>query len=206
MSRTRFRKVLPLVSTLALILPLFLALAAPVSAATITVCASGCDYTTIQAAVDAANDGDVIDVYPGTYNESVDLNGMSPDGDITIRSVNSGGTPTTGTATVNGGAAGPAFETSSTFSGDVTIDGLIVNSTNDDGIYVRVNSDVVIRDVTANSTGDDGIYVGGASGNVTIKDCTANHNGDNGFDLGEIGKSLAAPPMTTAKRTSKSTE
>lgn len=32
----------------------------PVSAATITVCSSGCDYTTIQAAVNAANDGDEI--------------------------------------------------------------------------------------------------------------------------------------------------
>jgi len=37
------------------------------SAATRTVCASGCDYTTIQAAVDAAADGDVIEVGGGTY-------------------------------------------------------------------------------------------------------------------------------------------
>ena len=198
MSRTRFRKLLPLVSTLALILPVLLALASPVSAATITVCASGCDHTTIQAAVDAANDGDVIDVYPNpsTYNESVDLNGMSPDGDITIRSVNSGGTPTAGTVTVDGGTSGPAFETSSTFSGDVTIDGFIVKSTNDDGIYVAVNSGVVIRDVTANGTGEDGIHVGDASGNVTVKDCTANENGDNGFDLDDIDGNLTVTRCT----------
>ncbi len=41
-----------------------------VSAATITVCASGCDYTTIQAAVDAASEGDVIIVYSGEYTLS----------------------------------------------------------------------------------------------------------------------------------------
>ncbi len=196
MSKTRFRKLIPLVTTLALIVPLLLALAAPVSAATITVCASGCDYTTIQAAVDAANDGDVIDVYPGTYNESVDLNGMSPDGDITIRSVNSGGTPTAGTATVNGGAAGPAFETTSTFSGDVTIDGFIVKSTNDDGIDVGVNSDVVIRDVTANATGESGIEVDEASGNVTIEDCTANDNDGNGFYIYDVGGNLTVRRCT----------
>jgi len=37
------------------------------SAATRTVCASGCDYDTIQAAVTAAVDGDVIEVGAGTY-------------------------------------------------------------------------------------------------------------------------------------------
>ncbi len=196
MSKKRFRKLLPLVSTLALMLPLLLALASPVSAATITVCASGCDYTTIQAAVDAANDGDVIDVYPGTYNESVDLNGMTPEGDITIRSVNSGGTPTAGAATVNGGAAGPAFETSSTFSGDVTIDGFIVESTSDDGINVKVNSDVVIRDVIADSTDDDGIQVDAASGNVTIEDCTANHNEEQGIRVRDTGGNVTITGCT----------
>ena len=34
---------------------------------TLTVCASGCDYTTIQAAIDAATDGDIIKIGEGTY-------------------------------------------------------------------------------------------------------------------------------------------
>ena len=42
-----------------------------VQAETITVCASGCDYTSIQAAVDAASDYDTIEVGPGTYNEYI---------------------------------------------------------------------------------------------------------------------------------------
>jgi len=40
-------------------------------AATITVCASGCNYTTIQAAVNAANNGDTIQVGAGNYVEQV---------------------------------------------------------------------------------------------------------------------------------------
>lgn len=35
---------------------------------------SGQKYTTIQAAVNAASDGDTIFIYPGTYNEAVDVN------------------------------------------------------------------------------------------------------------------------------------
>jgi tetratricopeptide (TPR) repeat protein len=42
-------------------------------AATIAVCPSGCDYTSIQAAVYAAKPNDTIEVQSGTYNESVVL-------------------------------------------------------------------------------------------------------------------------------------
>ena len=42
-------------------------------AATITVCSSGCDYTTIQAAVNAASAGDTIIVGDGTYIDSGDV-------------------------------------------------------------------------------------------------------------------------------------
>src|SRR3954469_539890 len=43
------------------------------AAATITVCASGGDYTTIQAAVSAAAPGDTVSVSAGSYNEDVTI-------------------------------------------------------------------------------------------------------------------------------------
>jgi len=42
-------------------------------ASTLTVCPSGCDYTSIQTAVYAAKPNDTIEVHSGTYNESVAL-------------------------------------------------------------------------------------------------------------------------------------
>ena|GEM_PF-2155402 len=46
----------------------------PVTAATLEVCPSGCSYTSIQAAIDAASDGDTISIGAGTYYEHLTLN------------------------------------------------------------------------------------------------------------------------------------
>ncbi len=43
-------------------------------AETITVCADGCDHTSIQAAIDAASDGDVIQLAAETYAEGATIN------------------------------------------------------------------------------------------------------------------------------------
>ena len=48
------------------------------------VCRAGCDYVTIQDAIDAAADGDVIDVCNGIYRESINFLGKA----ITVRSMN----------------------------------------------------------------------------------------------------------------------
>ena len=58
---------------------------ATASAETITVCASGCDYTSINAAIGAAGDGDVIQLAAETYfeGEQIDTLGKA----ITLRGV-----------------------------------------------------------------------------------------------------------------------
>ena len=68
----------PIHATLALTLTLPLALATTADAATRQVPQT---YATIQAAVDAANPGDVIEIAKGTYEEAVNVIGRS---DLTI--------------------------------------------------------------------------------------------------------------------------
>jgi hypothetical protein len=62
----------PLLATLALCVP-------PASAETITVCADGCDYTSINAAIGAASDGDLIQLVAETYLEgqTIDTEGKA---------------------------------------------------------------------------------------------------------------------------------
>ena len=191
MSQRRFRKLLPLVSILALILPLLFALAAPVSAATLTVCPAGppaCGYATIQAAVNAAGDGDTINVYPGTYNESVNLY-KAAGGDITLITVNAAGVPTAGTVAVDGGI-GSAFRMfGGAHNGDVTIDGFVVTSSGN-GVDLDVvgGHDVIVRNVNADTSGpgSDGIHIELSNqdgGSITVENCVADNNDNNGIDL-----------------------
>jgi len=51
----------------------------PAAAGSLTVCRQGCDSTTVQGAIDAAQRGDVIRVQAGTYAETVRI-----DKDLTI--------------------------------------------------------------------------------------------------------------------------
>ena len=55
------------------------------SAETITVCASGCDYTSINAAIGAASDGDVIQLAAQTYFEGEQIDTLGKG--ITLRGV-----------------------------------------------------------------------------------------------------------------------
>jgi hypothetical protein len=76
---------------------MFLAvLAGPATGRTIYVDPNGsADFTTIQAAIEDANDGDEIEVTPGTYNEAINFNGKA------VRLYSSGG-PEVTTIDANG--------------------------------------------------------------------------------------------------------
>jgi parallel beta-helix repeat protein len=230
MSRKRsgLRKSLPLVGVLALVFPLLLAFATPVSAATrcVNMGGTGGCYGSIQAAVNAANGGDVIHVYPGTYDESVNLSTMNSVGSLTLVTVNNAGTPTPGTVTVHYSSQQAELFTNPALDGDLTIDGFIVHSaypgvevavdggpgadrnvliqnviateTDDDGIVVSADGNVTISNCTASNNEESGIRVLGVGGNVTISDCTTSGNWQNGIWLSRVGGAATISNCTTS--------
>jgi hypothetical protein len=167
-------------------------------------------YTTITLAVKASVAGDTIYIFPGTYAESVNLSQMATEGDITIITVNTAGTPTPGTATVDPAAPGgpgtgrAVFNITNPFPGNVTINGLNVTSPNSNGLGLRVNNDVLIENVTADNKGDtvnfaDGIAVTSQEGNITIKNTTSRGGGkfySNGFNLGAVAGNISLENST----------
>src|SRR3954470_22623043 len=91
--------------------------AAPASAS--TVCApSGCDFTTIQAAVNAASPGDTINVGPGEYDEDVTVNKQ-----VTIIGSGTDANPAVGSTVKGPIGPGPGGSTFQVTAGGVVIDG-----------------------------------------------------------------------------------
>jgi parallel beta-helix repeat protein len=164
------------VSTL-LFLALVVGLAVPMQtarAAAITVCASGCNYTTIQEAIDAASPGDTINVGAGIYAGQINVNKS-----VTILGDPGDASPGPGPSApiIDGGSApGDAFLLANGVS-NVTIQGFeIANFTsNDTGIgngisaWVGSTSNITIQDNYFYNLGWNGVLVGndGALGDHT---------------------------------------
>ena len=112
-----------------MVVALFL-LVAGASATTISVCPGGCDYTSIQAAIDVANPRDAIEVHSGTYREIVVVNKQ-----LTLTGLDTG----SGIPIVDAGGSGSAI----TLSADgITLDG--VEAINAGGINPAWNAGIKV--------------------------------------------------------------
>ena len=147
-----------------------------------TVCAKGCQYTTIQPAVNAAADGATITVGPGVY-----AGGVTIEKNLTLVGVNPKRTVLAGTAGANVVEA---------VSGDITLRGFTITG-GDLGISVSFFPRVTVVDsvITGNAQGSGGFggFVGvydslvtrnstaGVgpifSGGVSVEDSTVSDNG-----------------------------
>jgi T1SS-143 domain-containing protein len=129
----------------------------------------------IQAAIDAASDGDTIIIAPGTYAEDVSIDGKAitllgdggPDGVI-----------------IEAGAGKAGVTVSGIISGDVTIDGITVQNS-DSGVSAFGNSlslgNLVVQNSKLLNNAKHGVFVNGKNdgvGKVTVQDSTFENNGD----------------------------
>ncbi|UEC43199.1 MAG: Cell surface glycoprotein [Methanothrix sp.] len=167
------------------------------------VCLNGCAFTTIQAAIEAAVDGDTVEVGSGTYSENVVV-----DKRITLRGVDTGeGVPVVNAAS-NGSAVlleagGSVLEglhiTNSgphpsagieVVSSDNIISGCSIWNSGWWGIYLKGGStnNTVANSIASNSV-NDGIMVFRSPGNRFVENTIMN-NGDNGIQILESEKNV----------------
>jgi hypothetical protein len=127
-------------------------------------------FLTIQAAVNNAGGPDdaTVTVFPGTYDESVNLDSMASASNhtlanITLQTADATGAAAPGTATIHGPAP---ISTTQVFPNNITIDGFIIQASQKDGVFLDTSGGITIRHTTVTNPGD------GSGG-----------DGDDGFDL-----------------------
>jgi hypothetical protein len=157
---------------------LLLLLIAQAPADTLTV-GNNQSYLTIQAAVDDAEDGDVIEVLAGTYTESVEIDDL----EIAIDGV--------GSDDVFVEAGGSVFEISSS---EVTISNLTVQATGDRGFDVG-ESDLVLTNVVVVGGETSGLGAGMKISESTLEISGSTFEG--GLAENEYGGQIAAQQTET---------
>lgn len=127
-----------------------------VQAATIVVCPTGCNYSTIQQAIDTSHTGDTILVHSGTYYENVYVSRA-----VTLRGIDTG----KGRPVINAGGSGSAI---TLYADNVTLEGFNVTKSGtcgcgNAGIRLMSNNSTVVGNT---AYGDKyGIYCANRIGN-----------------------------------------
>ena len=151
------------------------------------------DHATIQAAVDAAQAGDVILVAKGTYDPFV-VDGKTG---ITLKGKGKPEVDATG-------MAAPAAAVLN--SSGIVLEGFVFRSPDDvgeaDGVLVLSSTDVTIRKCTIEDIGSDGIRSSDSSG-LLIEKCTIQRTSSDGIEFDEDDALLLPPPTASIIRKNK---
>ncbi len=147
------------------------------------------DYTTIQAAIDAASSGDVVEVGPGTYAETIDFSGKG----ITVQS-------TDGAESTILDGEGTRAQVVRFMSGEdssARLEGFTIENAWSQGVFILGASPTFV-DVTFSGMGNDTTYGGAMTilgGGATIEGCTIANNrsfdGGGIFATGEVELSIS---------------
>ena len=135
------------------------------------------DQETIQVGINAAVDGDLVLVSPGTYVENIDFLGKA----ITIQSEAGAGV-----TIIDGNQNGPVVKLKNVETGTATLNGLTIRNGYDyqgAGIYCSYSSLTITNCmISGNSTTDDGGGIYSRESNLIITNCliTRNSSGSQG--------------------------
>src|SRR5208283_671884 len=166
-------------------LAVVLALISPqlVDAATIHVPA---DQPTIQAAINAASNGDTVQVAPGTYTENINFNGKA----ITVTST--GGPQVT---TINGGGVGSVVIFSSSEGSTSVLNGFTItngvaqfaSAFAGGGIHISSASPTITKNIITNNQACNGGGIDVNAGSPLIQGNTITQNTEGGCSGGTMG-------------------
>lgn len=129
------------------------------------------EYGTIQAAIDAASNGDTILVADGVYDENITFRGKA----IIVQSENGAGN----TAIQGTGANSPVVTFASGETANAVLDGFVIDNqagagSQTRGLYIANNSSPAIRNCNINSNDSSangsGVYITGTTSTVTLTD------------------------------------
>ncbi len=171
---------------------LIMMLTGPVNARIIYVDANGsADFTTIQEAIDDANDGDEIEAAQGTYNEAINFNGKA------VRLYGSGGPAVT---TIDANGIGGAYHAVQCVSGEdanTILEGFTVTGGNakgpsppdrdGGGIYNNGSSPTITNCIFIGNLADHGGGMLNVDGTPTVTDCNFENNIASGGAIGGGG-------------------
>jgi len=134
-------------------------------------------YTTIQSAITASNSGDIIKVYPGTYNENqikIDKS-LTIDGDYMLTSIIDGGKatglPLTGLVRITANDGDVIFrnfvlKNAGTDAGNIRV-GLYASS-NTEGVRYNIFNNIIIGSGNPDDEDDYGLYAAGGKENLVF--------------------------------------
>ena len=164
------------------------------------------DFPTIQEAIDAAVDGDEVEVHPGTYNETINLLGKtitvrSSDGpEVTIIDAQQTGT----VVTCNSGEGPDTVLEGFTITGGTGTDpggGDLVGG----GMYNSGSSPTVANcTFSGNGAGFGGGMINASGSNPTVTGCTFNNNLAGVAGGGMVNSSESNPTVTNCTFTANS--
>ena len=143
------------------------------------------DQATIQAAIDAAVNGDTVMVSDGTYFENIDFKGKA----ITVKSVNGASVTIIDGNAVNTVVTFQSQETTASVLDGFTIrnGAVAVNSTTGSGVYVANSSPTIKNDVITGNLGCEGSGIDVYFGSPLIQNNTITNNSQGGCSGGTGG-------------------